>query len=95
MMISDLQRMADRLSDLIKKPVEVEMDNCGGYDLVLWIDGKDAEQPGICSCFDDECMMEDYEPRTAADDCYNTLHTLIGFAEWLKRNGMLKTEAEE
>lgn len=95
MMINHLQRMADRLSDLIKTPVNIELNNCGGYDLVLWIGDKDAEQPGICSCFDDEdCGVEDYEPRTAADDCYNTLFSLIGFAEWLKNKGMLKTEAE-
>ena len=90
MMINDLQKKAEQLAELIKAPVEIELNNCGGYDMVLWIGGKDAEQPGICSCFDDEdCGVEDYEPRTAADEVWNELQTMIGLVEWLKKTGRL------
>lgn len=46
MMINDLQKKAEQLAELIKAPVNIELNNCGGYDMVLWIGDKDAEQPG-------------------------------------------------
>ena len=93
MMIKQLQTVADRLGDLIKAPVNIELNNCGGYDLVLWIGEKNEEQPAICSCFSNETeediQSDFYEPRTAEDEVYNELNTMIGLMEWLKNTGRI------
>lgn len=92
MMIKDLQRMADRLSDLIKAPVNIELNNCGGYDMVLWVGDREDEN-GIGGCYcnetEEQIYSEDYEPRTAEDEVWNELQTMIGLVEWLKKTGRL------
>ena len=99
MMINDLQKKAEQLAELIKAPVNIELNNCGGYDMVLWIGDEDGEQPGPCSCYCnetmDEIMADDYEPRTAEDEVWNELQTMIGLVEWLKKTGRLNENFSE
>ena len=88
--IRDLQAIADQVGEIIGEPVEIEMENGGGWDLCIWIgDGKDR-QPLALPCSGIDFDDEDAEPYTAATDCHNTLMTIQAVVEWLKEAGKLK-----
>lgn len=82
-----LNKLAKKLSELIGEPVEIEEDNYGGYEYVIWIgDGKDADALAL-TCED---IPKDADPYTAEDDCYNQLFLIENVLRWMKEHGKLK-----
>ena len=80
-----LNKLAKKVSELIGEPVEIEEDNGGGYEYVIWIgEGNDAL---ALTCED---IPKDADHYTAADDCYNQLFLIESVLRWMTERGKLK-----
>ena len=88
MTIKYLEKKAEMISKLIGEPVEIEVDNPGGYEFVIWI-GKGNPEDRLCLTFFGVDAGTD-DPPTAADDCWNSLILIQEVCEYLKKNGKMK-----
>ena len=86
MTIKQLKNMADKLSSIINKPVEIELNNPGGYDIVVWI-GEQHKVKSFCNCFcNNDYFDADGEQYTAAEQAYNYILNIVSLMEHLNRN---------